>query len=182
MIDTVTASLVQDASAILAHGLSMTVVFGLVWRLWPVFVEVIWIVVERSLASLAERLGMEARRCASTSARCADAPCRERDPFSHSRPLAWGNQALAGGLLAPVLFKAVTDHPFFGLDLLAALMLSWVLANLAYDLAKAYESRSEDGSADPQAVERMINRLGLLAAVWATADFALNPPPRLVLT
>jgi hypothetical protein len=28
----------------------------------------------------------------------------------------------------------------------------------------------------------VINRLGFLAAVWATAAFALNPPPRLVLT
>jgi hypothetical protein len=182
MIDTVTTSLVQDAIAVLAHGLSMAVVFGLIWRLWPVFVEVAWLLVERSLASLAERLGMEARRPASTTARCADAPCRERDPFSHSRPLAWADQALAGGLLAPVLFKAVTDHPFFGLDLLAALMLSWVLGNLAYDLVKAYESRSEDGSADPQTVERMINRLGFLAALWGTAAFALNPPARLVLT
>jgi hypothetical protein len=131
MFDTVTASLVQDASAILAHGLSMTVVFGLVWRLWPVFVEVIWLLVERSLASLAERLGMEARRPASTTARCADAPCRERDPFSHSRPLPWSDQALAGCLLTPVLFRASAGDPFFGLDRLAALMLSWALTNLA---------------------------------------------------
>jgi len=188
MIDTVTASLVQDASAILAHGLSMTVVFGLIWRLWPVFVEVIWLLVERSLASLAERLGMEARRPASTTGRRADAPCRERDPFSHSRPLPWGDYALAGSLLAPVLFRAVACHPFFGLDFLAALLLSWVLANLACDLVKADESRfcpstpSENGSPAPQTVERVIDRLGLLVAVWATAAFALNQPARLVLT
>ena len=67
-------------------------------------------------------------------------------------------------------------------------MLSWVLANLACDLAKAYESRfcpstpCENGSADPQTVERVIDRLGFLAAVRATAAFALNPPTRLVLT
>ena len=36
----------------------MAVVFGLVWRLWPVFVEVVRLLVERVLASLAERLGM----------------------------------------------------------------------------------------------------------------------------
>src|SRR3954468_13692947 len=77
MIDIVTTSLVQDAIAVLAHGLSMAVVFGLVWRLWPVFVEVIWLLVERSLASLAERLGMEARRPASTTAR-RFAPGRHR--------------------------------------------------------------------------------------------------------
>lgn len=188
MIDTVTASLVQNAIAVLAHGLSMAVVFGLVWRLWPVFVEVAWLLVERFLASLAERLGMEARRPASTTARCADAPCRKRNPFSHSRPLPWSDHALAGCLLAPVLFRAVAGHPFFGLDFLAALMLSWVLANLACDLVKAYESwfcpstPCENGFADPQTVERVIDRLGLLVAVWATAAFALNQPARLVLT
>jgi hypothetical protein len=91
-------------------------------------------------------------------------------------------------LLAPVLFRAVAGHPFFGLDFLAALMLAWVLANLACDLVKAYESRfcpstpSENGFADPQTVERVIDRLGLLVAVWATAAFALNQPARLVLT
>jgi len=188
MFDTVTASLVQDASAILAHGLSMTVVFGLVWRLWPVFVEVIWLLVERSLASLAERLGMEARRPASTTARCADAPCRERDPFSHSRPLPWSDQALAGCLLTPVLFRASAGDPFFGLDRLAALLLAWVLANLACNLVNASESRfcpstpCENGSPAPQTVERVIDRLGVLAAVSATAAFVLNQPARLVLT
>ena len=188
MIDTVTTSLVQDAIAVLAHGLSMTVLFCLVWRLWPVFVEVVWLLVERFLASPAERLGMEARRPASTTARCADAPCRKRNPFSHSRTLLWGDYALAGCWLAPVLFRAVADHPLFGLDLLAALMLSWVLANLACDLVKADESRfcpstpSENGSPAPQTVERVIDRLGLLVAVWATAAFALNQPARLVLT
>jgi hypothetical protein len=188
MFDTVTASLVQDASAILAHGLSMTVVFGLVWRLWPVFVEVIWLLVERSLAPLAERLGMEARRPASTTARCADAPCRERDPFSHSRPLPWSDQALAGCLLTPVLFRASAGDPFFGLDRLAALLLAWVLANLACNLVNASESRfcpstpCENGSPAPQTVERVIDRLGVLAAVSATAALALNQPARLVLT
>jgi len=82
----------------------------------------------------------------------------------------------------------VAGHPFFGLDLLAALMLSWVLANLTNDLPKAYESRfchatpSENGFTDPQTVDRVIDRLGLLAAVWAAAAFALNQPARLVLT
>src|SRR3954471_16076098 len=116
MIDIVTTSLVQDAIAVLAHGLSMAVVFGFVWRLWPVFVEVVRILVERVLASLAKRLGMETRRPASTTGRCADAPCRERDPFSHSRPLPWGDHALAGCLLTPVLFRAAAGDPFFGLD------------------------------------------------------------------
>ena len=87
-----------------------------------------------------------------------------------------------------MLFRAVAGHPFFGLDRLAALLLSWVLANLACDLMKAYESRfcpstpCENGFADPQTVERVIDRLGLLVAVWATAALALNQPARLVLT
>src|SRR3954454_15415213 len=188
MIDIVTTSLVQDAIAVLAHGLSMAVVFGLVWRLWPVFVEVVRILVERLLASLAKRLGMEARRSASTTARCADAPCRKCNPFSYSRTLLWGDYALAGCLLAPVLFRAMARDPFFGLDLLAALLLAWVLANLACDLVKADESRfcpstpSENRSPAPQTVERVIDRLGLLVAVSATAAFALNQPARLVLT
>jgi hypothetical protein len=37
MIDTVPASLVQEAIAVLARSLSVVVVFSLVWRLWPVF-------------------------------------------------------------------------------------------------------------------------------------------------
>jgi hypothetical protein len=82
MIDTVTASLVQEASAVLAYSLSIAVGFGLGWRLWPVFVEVVRIFVERFLASLAKDPGMEARRPSSTTARCAGAPCRERDPLS----------------------------------------------------------------------------------------------------
>jgi hypothetical protein len=187
MIDTVPASLVQEAIAVLARSLSV-VVFSLVWRLWPVFVEVVRILVERVLASLAKRLGMETRRPASTTGRCADAPCRERDPFSHSRPLPWGDYALAGSLLAPVLFRAVAGHPFFGLDRLAALLLAWVLASLACNLVNASESRfcpstpCENGSPAPQTVERVIDRLGVLAAVSATAALALNQPARLVLT
>jgi hypothetical protein len=188
MIETVTASLVQEAIAVLARSLSVVVVFSLVWRLWPVFVEVVRILVERVLASLAKRLGMETRRPASTTGRCADAPCRERDPFSHSRPLPWSDQALAGCLLTPVLFRASAGDPFFGLDRLAALLLAWVLANLACNLVNASESRfcpstpCENGSPAPQTVERVIDRLGVLAAVSATAAFVLNQPARLVLT
>src|SRR3954453_10110496 len=61
-------------------------------------------------------------------------------------------------------------------------------SNLACDLVKADESRfcpstpSENGFPAPQTVERVIDRLGLLVAVWATAAFALNQPARLVLT
>src|SRR4051794_29325163 len=57
MIDTVTASLGQEASAVPAHSLSMAVGFGLGRRLWPVFAEVVRIFVERFFASLAKSPG-----------------------------------------------------------------------------------------------------------------------------
>src|SRR3954454_22470400 len=106
----------------------------------------------------------------------------------HSCPLPWGDHALAGCLLTPVLFRAAAGDSFFGLDRLAALLLAWVLANLACDLVNASESRfcpstsSENGSPAPQTVVRVIDRLGVLAAVSATAAFVLNQPTRLVLT